>query len=85
MGTVTKTLHVKGMTCASCSANVERNVSKGEGVIKAVVNLTTEKLTVEYDPEKTDVGKISDMVDRLGFRVEQAELKEIAIPVEGMT
>ena len=84
METVTKTLHVKGMACAACSANLERNISKVEGVIKAAVNLTTEKLTVEYDPEQTGVEQFTEIIDKLGFRVEQDELKDITILVEGM-
>ncbi len=84
METVTKTLHVKGMTCAACSANLERNISNAEGVVKAAVNLTTEKLTVEYDPEQTGVEQFTEIIDKLGFRVEQDELRDITILVEGM-
>ncbi len=84
METVTKTLHVKGMACAACSANLEHNISKAEGVTRATVNLTTEKLTVEYDPEQTGVEQFTEIIDKLGFRVEQDELKEITILVEGM-
>jgi len=84
MKIATKTLHVKGMACAACSANLERSISKIEGVIKAAVNLTTEKLTVEYDPEQTGVEQFTEIIDKLGFRVEQDELKEITILVEGM-
>lgn len=84
MKTITKTLRVKGMACAACSANLERNISKAEGVVKASVNLTTEKLTVEYDSEQTGVEQFTEIIDKLGFRVEQDELKEITILVEGM-
>ena len=84
MKIATKTLHIKGMACAACSANLERSISKIEGVIKAAVNLTTEKLTVEYDPEQTGVEQFTEIIDKLGFRVEQDELKEITILVEGM-
>ncbi|HZX20931.1 MAG TPA: heavy metal-associated domain-containing protein [Clostridia bacterium] len=85
METVTKTLQVKGMACAACSSKVEHNISKLEGVIKAVVNLTTGKLTVEYNPEKISIDEISDKVDKLGFQVvTETDLKEITILVEGM-
>lgn len=84
MKTATKTLHVKGMACAACAANLEGSISKMEGVIEAAVNLATEKLTVEYDPEQTGVEQFTEIIDKLGFRVEQDELKEITIFVEGM-
>lgn len=61
------------MTCASCSARIEKKLSKLEGVTAANVNLTTEKATVEYDPLKL---KISDMVKAvrdLGYGADKAE------------
>ncbi len=42
-------LTVTGMTCASCSARVEKVVGKLAGVKSASVNLATEKLSLEYD------------------------------------
>ena len=43
-----ETFVVNGMTCASCVVNVENAVNKLDGVDKAVVNLTTEKMSVDY-------------------------------------
>ncbi|GAA4404183.1 heavy metal translocating P-type ATPase [Fodinibacter luteus] len=40
-------LAITGMTCASCSARIEKKLGKLEGV-DAVVNLATEKATVRY-------------------------------------
>jgi len=86
MQTITKTVNVKGMTCASCSSAVERNLSKAEGVINASVNLATEKLTVEYDTEKISIEDIGNRIDKLGYKVEvEDNLREITIPVSGMT
>lgn len=86
MKTTIKTVTVKGMTCASCSAAVERNISKADGVAKATVNLATEKLTVEYDSEKISIEDMASRIDKLGYKVEiEDSLKEITIPVGGMT
>ena len=41
-----ETFVVNGMTCASCVINVEKAVNHLDGVEKATVNLTTEKMTV---------------------------------------
>ncbi len=46
-----KTYHVQGMDCASCAVNIEKKLSKMPGVQKAVVNLATEKATLEMDKE----------------------------------
>ena len=82
----TKTVTVKGMTCASCSAAVERNMSKAEGVISASVNLATEKLTVEYDTEKISIEDMAGRIDKLGYKLEiEDNLREVTIPVGGMT
>src|SRR4030042_7084768 len=39
---------VSGMTCASCVARVEEALSSVPGVISVMVNLASEKATVEY-------------------------------------
>jgi len=38
---------INGMTCAACSARIEKAVSAVDGVASCVVNLTTERMTVE--------------------------------------
>src|SRR4030042_3456734 len=43
-------LPLTGVTSANCVQNVERALRKVEGVIRAEVNLATEKATVEYVP-----------------------------------
>ena len=52
------TLPITGMTCANCVATVERNLKKMDGVQNAVVNLSSERATVDFDSAKlalTDV------------------------------
>src|SRR5699024_10999897 len=68
------TLGVTGMTCAACSNRVEKVLNKMDGV-DAQVNLTTEKATVDYDPEKTSIEEISNKIENIGYRVltEKAE------------
>ncbi len=41
--------NVTGMSCAACSARVEKAVSKVEGVDSVAVNLLTNSMTVEGD------------------------------------
>lgn len=82
----TRTVSVKGMTCAACSAAVERNLSKAEGVSKATVNLATEKLTVAYDTEKISMEDMVTRIDKLGYKlIDEEDLREIIIPIKGMT
>ena len=44
-----ETFTVEGMSCAACSTAVERAVRKLDGIKEANVNLTTKKLSVEWD------------------------------------
>ncbi|NTW28227.1 MAG: copper-translocating P-type ATPase [Coriobacteriia bacterium] len=58
---------VGGMTCASCSAIIERIVGRMGGVASAVVNLATERLTVTYDPAEIDTARIVAAVQSAGY------------------
>ncbi|WP_085993812.1 heavy metal translocating P-type ATPase [Oceanobacillus senegalensis] len=74
-GTNHATLGVTGMTCAACSNRVEKVLNKMDGV-DAQVNLTTEKATVNYDPEKTSIEDITKKIEDIGYGVlfEKADL-----------
>ena len=50
-----KQYEVSGMTCASCSARVERAVRKVEGVTSCFVNLLTNSMGVEGDESDEDI------------------------------
>jgi len=63
----TETLRIGGMTCAACSARVERALRKLEGIQSAVVNLATEKATVVFDPRSLRLSSIKEAVERAGY------------------
>ncbi|UYZ61061.1 heavy metal translocating P-type ATPase [Hymenobacter latericus] len=67
--TRTETLDIEGMTCASCVNFVERALSRTPGVQRAVVNLATEKATVEYRPTEIDRPGLEAAVVNAGFGV----------------
>ncbi len=64
---------VGGMTCAACSAAVERSVRALPGVLSADVNLVSEKLTVTYDPERTRLSEVKKAVRDAGYEPRAAE------------
>lgn len=66
-------LKISGMTCAACSTKVERKLGKTEGVIKAAVNLATNKATVEYDPAILKVSDLIKVVADLGYGAKPVE------------
>jgi Cu+-exporting ATPase len=64
---VTVTFPVSGMTCAACSARVQRALAREQGVDSAHVNLLLENATVEYDPASTDPARLLDAVRQTGY------------------
>lgn len=62
-----ETFVIDGMTCASCVINVENAVKKLQGVETAVVNLTTEKMTVDYNPDVVSENQIEQAVADAGY------------------
>ncbi len=61
------TIPVGGMTCASCSAAVERALRKVGGVAEASVNLATEKAHVRYDPAAVRLSEIKQAIRKAGY------------------
>ncbi len=59
--------NVIGMTCAACQANVDRRVSKIDGVSKVEVNLLANRMTVEFDEVKTNSDEIIAAVTEIGY------------------
>ncbi len=58
---------VKGMTCGSCAARVEKALARQPGVATAGVNLASEKATVAFDPTIANTGDLVDAVVSIGY------------------
>ncbi|MGI4739180.1 MAG: heavy metal translocating P-type ATPase [Janthinobacterium lividum] len=67
--TETATFDIEGMTCASCSNFVERALTRTPGVQRAVVNLATEKATVDFLPTQIDRAGLRAAVEEAGYGV----------------
>ena len=63
---------VTGMTCAACSAHVEKAVGQLPGVNSAVVNLMLGTMLVDYDPEKVTAEQIISAVESGGYGAKRA-------------
>ncbi len=62
-------LPVTGMTCANCVATIERNLKKQTGVQSVVVNLSSERAVVEFDPQLVGLDDLIQRVQRAGYGV----------------
>lgn len=76
------TLPVKGMSCASCSARIEKKVGALEGVGSVHVNLAAEVAAIEFDPQKISASQFPKTIKDLGFEVPAIRN---SFPIEGMT
>jgi Cu+-exporting ATPase len=72
----TVTLGIIGMTCASCSAVIEKTLNRLEGVASANVNLASEIANVTFDPSVLGIDALIAAVRGAGYdallRVETA-------------
>jgi len=58
---------VTGMSCAACSARVEKTVAGLGGVKDVTVNLLTNSMQVDYDDTVLSSGSISQAVEKAGY------------------
>ncbi len=66
-------LAIQGMTCAACSARIEKGLSKLEGVSLANVNLAMERATIHYNSSEIDVSSMIKKVIDLGYHANTIE------------
>lgn len=57
------------MSCAACSASVERILSRKEGVESAQVSLAAEEATIVYDEDKVSFEELQSIVKKAGFQL----------------
>uniref|UniRef100_A0A667XMJ9 Copper-transporting ATPase 2 n=1 Tax=Myripristis murdjan TaxID=586833 RepID=A0A667XMJ9_9TELE len=60
-------IRITGMTCASCVANIERNLLKHKGIISVLVALMAGKAEVKYDSDVVNAAAVTRLIEDLGF------------------
>ncbi|MGO9613461.1 MAG: heavy metal translocating P-type ATPase [Dissulfurispiraceae bacterium] len=63
-------LAVKGMTCAACVNAVEKCLKELDGVQDVMVNLATERVSIQYIPTLVDFDAFKKAVTEAGYSVE---------------
>ncbi len=76
------TLPVRGMTCASCVAHVEKALKSVEGVGGVNVNLATEKASLDFRTDAVKMGDLVRAVQETGYDV---PVETVTLKIEGMT
>lgn len=60
-------LNVTGMTCSACAARVDKAVRALDGISDVSVNVLTNSLTTEFDPDHVTTEQIIDAVTAAGY------------------
>lgn len=87
METIRK-LRITGMSCAACSARIEKSLKKLEGVSDASVNLALETASVAFDDAALKEVDIIAAVEKAGYGAEVVEQKSegrVDLIVTGMS
>lgn len=81
-----KTYQLGGISCQVCVNKIEKKLSKLEGIKEAVVNLSTEKLSVDYDETILQKETIIETVKKLGYEIEEeSDLKDVELDIDGIS
>jgi P-type Cu+ transporter len=62
-----------GISCASCVSTIEGALLEVPGVDRAAVNMATERVTVDYDPEQVEVGRLREAISDAGYPLLEGE------------
>ncbi|XP_034533630.1 copper-transporting ATPase 2 [Notolabrus celidotus] len=81
---------VTGMTCASCVANIEKNLLKHKGIISVLVSLMAGKAEVKYDAGVINTAAVTQLVEDLGYGAklleeDEASQGKLDLTITGMT
>jgi Cd2+/Zn2+-exporting ATPase len=69
--TIPGTLQVSGVDCPDCAAKIERAVCQLPGIGKASFAFGAGQLTVEYDPQVTDLSQVIAGIQALGYAAQE--------------
>lgn len=72
-------LAVAGMSCAACSARIDKKLNATPGVVNASANLLTNQAVVEYDPRVISVAEIERVVDDLGYQAHWIDNRDFKV------
>ncbi|WP_310620949.1 cation-translocating P-type ATPase [Flexibacterium corallicola] len=78
-GHSTMDLAVDGITCAACMYEIENSLHKLEGVERARVNLSSHRLSVDWESEAQDPDVLVERLESLGYKAypfDPAQVKE---------
>ncbi|KAJ2065536.1 Cu(2+)-transporting P-type ATPase, partial [Coemansia sp. S155-1] len=79
---------VRGMTCSSCVASIERGLARRAGIVDVSVSLLAQRATVRFDGGVTTAAAVVQWIEELGFEasvVDAGRASKLVLNVYGMT
>ncbi len=58
---------IKGMSCSSCVAHVDKATRKLEGIVDVQVNLLTNSMSIKYDEALVDTTVVEEAIKDAGY------------------
>ena len=58
------------MSCQNCENKIKGNLRFEKGIKKIETNIPDQRVTIEYDAEKTSPEKIEEAFQKIGYKVE---------------
>lgn len=62
-------LNISGMDCEGCTAHINGELSKVNGVIEATASYKNANAIVKFDNSKTSVDSLSNIINNIGYKV----------------
>lgn len=71
--TISQTVAISGMHCASCANTIQKKLAKIDGVTECQVNYGTEKAKITFNPKKISLAEMNKTIDTLGYSLNPVE------------
>lgn len=65
----TAQLNILGMDCEGCTAHINGELSKVNGVVEANASFKNKDVIIKFDNSKTSVNSLANMINRMGYKV----------------
>lgn len=60
-------LSINGITCAACAWLIENQLSQSKGVFSILVNITTHRATLQWDPNVVKLSQLLHQIKKIGY------------------
>lgn len=72
-------LNIEGIHCGSCVWLIENALEKEEEILSAKVNLSTQRMIIQWSGNKKNIKKYISIIQKLGFKPHPFEVDEIEV------